>query len=408
MSEMWPALGDRRFRRLLAGQSLSSFGDSAMYLALGIWTKDLTGSNAAAGAVFLAQGLPSLLTPLAGHLADRVPSRRMLLLATNVATGLAVLSLLAVTSAARLWVIYGFSAFYGLASELSAATGAGLVKDMLPAGHLAGANAAFQTISQGARIGSPLVGAGLYTWVGGGGLAVFDAATFLAAIAAIATIRVAESPVVRGQPTRLRTELLAGFAHIRRTAALRRITTGSVRALLVLGFYESLTFAVLDALHRPASFFGVLMSVQAFGSIVGGVVVARSIHRLGEARVLGIGLVVYVVASLTYTVASLPAACAALFTFGIAVTLSAVARGTAVQHHTPPRLVGRTTAAVSMLTKGAQTLSIGIGAVLVDHIDYRILLLIISVTVAAAAVPLLRSTETAPTEPPTLARHVPG
>jgi hypothetical protein len=43
------ALRDRRFRRLFAGQALSSFGDTAMYLTLGIWAKTLTGSNAAAG-----------------------------------------------------------------------------------------------------------------------------------------------------------------------------------------------------------------------------------------------------------------------------------------------------------------------------------------------------------------------
>ena len=170
--------------------------------------------------------------------------------------------------------------------------------------------------------------------------------------------------------------------------------------MLVLGFYESLTFAVLDALHRPASFFGVMMSVQAVGSILGGVVVARLIHRLGEARVLGIGLIAWVVASLIYTIASLPVAGAALFIFGIAVTLHAVARGTAdpTPHAAPPHRTNR--AGVSTLTKGAQTLSIGIGVALVDHIDYRILLLVIAVTVAAAAVPLLRDTNTTPNERP--------
>jgi hypothetical protein len=47
---------DARFRRLLIGNSVSSFGDSALYLSLGIWAKDLTDSNAAAGAIFLAEG----------------------------------------------------------------------------------------------------------------------------------------------------------------------------------------------------------------------------------------------------------------------------------------------------------------------------------------------------------------
>jgi Na+/melibiose symporter-like transporter len=255
-------------------------------------------------------------------------------------------------------------------------------------------NAAFQTIAQGSRTISPLVGAGLYAWAGGGGLAVFDAATFVAAIIAIATIHVNESPAAREPSTPLRVELLAGFSQIRRTQTLRRIVTGSVTALLVLGFYESVTFAVLDALHRPASFFGVLMGVQAIGSIVGGLVVVRLINRLGEIRVLGIALVVWAIASLTYTVAALPVACCALLIFGSAVTLHGVARGTAIQRHTPPRLIGRTMTSASTLTKGAQTLSIGIGAVLVDRVDYRALLLIAAITLTVTALEVLRNADT--------------
>jgi len=44
-------LSRRDVRLLLAGQSLSMFGDWAMFIALGIWAKVLTGSNAAANEV---------------------------------------------------------------------------------------------------------------------------------------------------------------------------------------------------------------------------------------------------------------------------------------------------------------------------------------------------------------------
>ena len=46
-------LRDRNMRVLFAGQSLNMFGNSAMIIVLGIWTKDLTHSNAAAGIIFL-------------------------------------------------------------------------------------------------------------------------------------------------------------------------------------------------------------------------------------------------------------------------------------------------------------------------------------------------------------------
>jgi MFS family permease len=88
---------DPRFRRLLAGQSLSTFGDTALYLTLGIWAKALTGSNAAAGGVFLALGIPALFAPAAGHLADRI-RRHPLLIWANALTAGMVLVLLAVHS----------------------------------------------------------------------------------------------------------------------------------------------------------------------------------------------------------------------------------------------------------------------------------------------------------------------
>ena len=51
----------RNVRVFVSGWTLSVFGDWAMFIVLGVWTKDLTGSNSAAGLVFFALGVPSLL-----------------------------------------------------------------------------------------------------------------------------------------------------------------------------------------------------------------------------------------------------------------------------------------------------------------------------------------------------------
>ena len=72
-------LRHRDARLLLAGQSLSLLGDRAMFLALGVWVKSLTGSSAAAGLVFFAYGLPGLTAPAAGLLVDRVRRRRLMI-----------------------------------------------------------------------------------------------------------------------------------------------------------------------------------------------------------------------------------------------------------------------------------------------------------------------------------------
>jgi MFS family permease len=382
------ALRDPRFRRLLIGNSISSFGDSALYLTLGIWAKDLTGSNAAAGAIFLAQGLPYLAAPLAGHLVDRV-KRRPLLITTNAGCALVVLALLTVHTRAQLWVMYAVAFGYGLAGIIIAAAGAGLLKDLLADDDLATANAASTTISQGLRIVSPLVGAALYAGFGGGSVAVFDTATFTLAIGALLTIHVTEHETHADPASAVRSQLLAGIVHLRRSALLAQITLTAAAAMLVLGFYESVTFAVIAAIGRPPAFFGVLMAIQAVGSIAGGLVVTRVIRRIGEARTLGVSLIAWTVASLLYIAPTLATACVALTIFGAAIPLCAVAVATATQRHTSPALQGRVNTASGTAINLSQTLSIAVGAALINTVDYRLLLATAALVLSVTATPIL-------------------
>src|SRR6266568_61222 len=271
-------LRDRGFRRLLAGQIVSSFAASALYLALGIWAKDLTHSNALAACVFLALGVPSLLGPLSGHLVDRLP-RRTLLVATNAAVGVAELALLGVHGRRQLWVIYAVAAAIGLANTVLGASRSALLKDMLADDELGPANAVLQTTSQGLRLLSPLAGAGLYTAIGGHGVTVVNSALFGLAALLLAMVRVTESaPGARAR--RLRDDLLAGFRHVR-----------SVPLLVQLTVVGAFAFGVVDqGLHRSPSFYGVLDSVQGAGAVLGGLTAARLLRRLGEARTVGVGL----------------------------------------------------------------------------------------------------------------------
>jgi MFS family permease len=393
------ALRDPRFRRLLAGSSLSSFGDSALYLTLGIWAKSLTGSNAAAGSVFLALGIPALFAPLTGQLADRTPRRRLLII-TNAATGLLVLSLLAVHSRAQLWIIYLVAFGYGLSFGLLGSASAGLRKDLLADDDLGGANAALQTINQGLRIVSPLAGAALFAALGGGAVAVLDAATFAVAIIALASIRLTETPPeARGQASYLR-DLTAGFRHLRSVPLLAQITLMCACAFSVIGLNETIIFAVIDqGLHRPPSFFGITSSVQGAGSIAAGLTVAWLLKRLGTARVIGLGLAVFALAAAAYRTHSLVLVLTAAVGDGIALIWLVVALTTAAQRYTPPQLQGRVTAAWTMLILTPQTISIAAGAALISFVDYRSMLLVIMAVIGACALFLLIRPAAEPTAP---------
>ena len=382
------ALGDPQFRRLFAGQSLSSFGDSALYLTLGIWAKTLSGSNAAAGGVFLALAVPALFAPLAGHLADRV-RRKTLLIAVNALTALVVLSLLAVRSSDELWIICAVAFCYGASFDILSAAGAGLRKDMLRGDDLASANAALQTSSQGLRVLSPLVGSGLFVAFGGPSVAIFDAVTFVAAIVAIASLKVPESePEAKGGS--FWRETAAGFGHIRAVSLLAQLSLVSAIAFSVIGLEETIIYAMVgEGLHRPPSFVGVVLSVQGAGAIVSGLTAAYLMRRFGVARTVGLALACFAIGAVLYRTSTLPLVLAGAVLDGLGVVWLSVGLFTAMQVHTPPRLQGRVNAAATTALITPQTVSIAAGAALISVVSYRLMLLVVAAVIGASAAWLL-------------------
>ena len=55
------------FRRLFAGHATSLFGDRALFVVLGIWTLDLTGSTGAGGLAFGFLAIGGFAAPIAGR-----------------------------------------------------------------------------------------------------------------------------------------------------------------------------------------------------------------------------------------------------------------------------------------------------------------------------------------------------
>jgi len=164
------------FRRLFAGLSTSMLGDSLMLLVLSMWVKQLTGSNAMAGLTFLWMILPALFAPLIGMVVDRV-RRRPFLVWGNLASALMVLPLLLVRQENDVWIIWTVAFFYGISFIVLPAALNGLLKELMPDDLLVDANSALQTVKEGYRLIGPLAGAGLFAWLGGGAVAVIDAAS---------------------------------------------------------------------------------------------------------------------------------------------------------------------------------------------------------------------------------------
>ena len=376
-------LSQRDTRLLLAGQTLSAFGDWAMLIVLAVWMKSLTGSSALAGLTFFVFAAGALASPLGGLLADRV-RRRPLMIVSDCVLGAFVLVLLLVHDRGDAWLIYAVAFVYGALGTVFFPARAALLKIMLPEELLADANGALTSTREGLRIIAPLAGAGLYAAFGGGAVAVLDSATFAASVFFLSRMRVPEEKPAPPEHHFVR-ELTAGLRHVWETLPLRQVVLGVAIALLVIGFSETLIFSVIAALGQKPSFFGVFATIQGTGSIAGGVTAAALLRRIGDVRLVGVGLALFALADLCLIAPSLGVVLVAGPVAGIGVAWAIVGFSTALQTRTPLAIQGRVSAAADLSLSIAQTTSIATGALLSTFVDYRILFAVMAGVVLVSA-----------------------
>ncbi|MEX2237263.1 MAG: MFS transporter [Dehalococcoidia bacterium] len=365
----------RNFRLLLAGQSLTMFGDVALLLVLAVWVKDLTDSNSAAGLVFLLIALPGIVAPLGGLIVDRFPRRRIMIV-SDIASGIVMLSLLFVRGEGDIWIIYAVAVYYGASQQIFFAARSGLMVSMLPEDQLGAANGLLESIRQGLRIIGPLFGAALYAFIGGGAVAVVDSATFFLSATFLLALRVSDLDVagVRDRSVGFIKEVSAGVKHIFAVPELRRVVLATLLAVTTLGMLEGAVFlALVEALGKPPEFVGVLGTAQGAGAIVGGLSAGWLLTRSNETRLVALGILGCAIGFGLQATVDLAVVLVASGILGVAVSYFHVGYFTLLQRRTGLELQGRVFAAAEALIGVPFALSIGAGAVLVSLVDFRLL-----------------------------------
>ncbi|WP_030617822.1 MFS transporter [Streptomyces achromogenes] len=379
-------LRDRDAGLYLGAVVVSGFGTSSLWLASGVWVKDMTGSDALAALCMLAMWAPSLAGPALGTLADRV-RRRPLLICLNLGLAALLPVLFAVDSPDRLWLLYAVLLVYGAAGTVHDAAESALVTTVVGAGLLGDFNGLRMTVTEGMKLVAPLTGAGLYAAWGGPAVACLDAASFVLAAGMCARLRVREErPVPSG--TGWWRQTAEGTRHLWGHPALRPLVLAAGLTMLFTSLASTAGYAVVERLGHSPAYLGVLYAAQGAGSVAAGLLAGPALRRLGARRLAAAGIALTALAAATRAVAWDPVALASSVAGGLGLPCVLIAALTAVQQRTPGPLLGRATATAHTLMFTPTAVGLAAGAGLVEPAGPGLLLPLCGLALLATAVPL--------------------
>jgi MFS family permease len=341
--DLEPLRRDRDYRYLWLGQLVSGMGRQVTVVALPFQLYVLTRSPLAVGLLALVQLVAILGFALGGGaLADAVDRRRLLLI-TQI--GLMVCSLLLVILAAQpdapvaLYYLVAFAAAGVGAVDQPARSSA--IPRLVPPERLPAAISANQLLFQTVSVVGPALGGVLIATVGVSSAFLFDAVTFLAAIAAVLAI----SPIPP-HPSAVR----PGLETIReglRFVGRRRVILGSFVVdldAMIFGMPMSLFPALaLDVFKTGAIGVGLMTAAPAAGALIMALFTGWTGRVRHPGRAVYIAVAVWGAAIVGFGLStfSFPLALFFLAIAGGADVVSAVLRGAIVQFATPDELRGR-------------------------------------------------------------------
>jgi len=363
---------NRNFILTLIANFVSNSGNYLLYIALPVYVYNETGSPLNVALVFVMRHLPSLLSPLAGTLADSF-DRKRLMVVSDVACGVVVLCLLPAQAAGGLWVILIVSLVLPLISQLFMPALVASIPNMVPRGELVRANATVRTVwTLGSVVGS-LSGGAIMLLGGISPVVLLDSASFLisAALLAFVTLPPAgQRADVRGVGAIAR-EVALGFVAIRRSPLLTHMTVIVWLEMFAAGPPIALLSVFLEeALARPAAEFGFVHSVQQAGALAASLGLALVAGRLNTSKMVPVamlGLSLCMLTVLTFRTFPVLLACYGLV--GAFVATKGLADQTIVQVGASDEFRGRVYSIPLVLTgAAAQIVSIGVAGVLASMV----------------------------------------
>ena len=342
----------------MIAKALSVTGAQMQTVAIGWHVYEVTRRPLDLGLVGLAQFLPAAaLSLVAGHVADRV-DRRRILLAYHLGMVLAAIALFTIArrGPSSIAPIYAVAILLGALRTFAGPANQALLPQLVPVEVFPNAVAWSSSIWQISAIVGPALGGAIYalgsTHASAASLVYAAAGTFaLSAFLAVALIQLRAAPVEKRDISW--TTVLAGVRFVFR----EKIVLGSISldlfAVLFGGAVALLPVYARDILHVGPTGLGFLRSAPALGAAVVALTLAYHPLKRRLGPLMFVSVATFGVATIVFGLSrSFALSLLALFVLGGADMISVVIRQLLVQLATPPSMRGRVSA-VNLVFVGA-------------------------------------------------------
>jgi MFS family permease len=387
-------LSNARFLRLWIGQGASFIGDAVSMVALVVLVVEITGSASAVGGALVARLLPTIASPLAGVIADRV-DRRIVLVASDLARAVLVLGLVFARDLATIYVLVFLM---GLARTVFNPTVRAAFPSVVGGGDLTRANALISgTFSTSIMVG-PALGGLLVASIGVDAAFLADAVTYLVSAILLSTVPLPHPRRESEEEAGFVRELRSGFGYLLGTRVPLAIVVGAFLTILTINAtVPAEVFLAKETFGAGDVGYGLLVSLWGGGMVLGSAMMAVLGNRIN--LVLLYFLSIFVGASALVGTGLAPAfilALGALTVEGAATGIDNVATDTILQKRVPEAFLGRVFSIRFLAYSAGEALAYPLGGLLVDTVGPRSTYILAGIATAAAGLLVLLTVMAAP------------
>ena len=327
---------------LWLGQATSAVGDALMPVAFAFAVLGLGGGAGGIGLVLTAFTVPRLLFLLVGGVwSDRLP-RQWVMLVADIIRGVVqvAFAVLLLSGSAQLWHLAVGAAVVGTASAFFVPAASGLMPQVLSPTQLQPGNALMSLSRSATGIIGPSLAGLMVATVGVGWVFAIDAATYGASTISLLLLRVPR-PSEPAPRTTFIGELAGGWREVASRSWLRAalltfgISNVSLAPFIILGP------VIAERSMGGAADWGLIVTAQAVGALVGGVLALRWRPARPVAAGFLLGPLFFVPLYLLAPPVALPLIMAAGLVALACMELSNTWWYTVLQQHIPPQALSR-------------------------------------------------------------------